>query len=461
MNESSATAARSLVIFIHGFHDSATCWEKLVLLLREDPRFAQYDLITYEYPTRLLSSRWLRRLPSLKELGRGLAVFLESRLDEKYNHLTLVGHSMGGLVIQSALIELLDQGRGEDLKRVQQIILLATPHFGSGIASTLRRMLYTVIPNAQERSLRLLDPEVHDLLSSVQKRIVAATARTTHECPIPIHAFWGQQDGVVGQASARALFPNNSPLPGDHSSIIRPNARIEDHYAQIAGTILEPSGHQEIFEIEEYNFTMRVEPWAAGTKIAEHGTKRRQVSTNSLATVTQEARFSRKNRCSRLYRMAYTTQHNGFVSFHCSHENNAPPFVIGHWEDYGTAAEFHVRPAPREPFWMVAEVFGGFDDPCCDFSQHFDGRARVLHYVFTLDLTRYLALGRAFRKEPGLCVLPRATRQSEIKFVRSRVPEISADTGTPGIWRWELHHLHEGMVDVRWEFDQSANAENT
>ncbi len=455
MDESASPHGRHLVVFIHGFHDSSNCWEKLISLLREDPRFAHYDLATYDYPTKLLSARWLRRIPSLKELGRGLASFLEPRLADPYVDLTLVGHSMGRLVIQSALLEFLNQGHGEDLRQVRQVVFLATPNLGSGLANTLRKFLYTFVPNAQEHSLRLLDPEVHDLLCDVQKRIVTASERTAHECPIAIHAFWGQQDGIVGQASARALFPNSSPLPGDHSGIIRPNDRIEDHYTRIASAILEPSGHQEVFEVEEFQFLVKVEPRPPNSFTASHGAKRRKIRTDNVATVTQEVRFSRKNRRTHPYRLAYATQNNGFVNFKCSHENIAPPFVVGHWEDYGTSAEFHFRPSHQEAFSIVAEVFGGFNQQSCDITQHLDGRSRIKRYVFHLDLSGYLESGRQLRKEPTLCVLRRNTRKSAISFERTRVPTLPVSSSGPGVWTWELHHLHEGMIDVRWELDET------
>jgi pimeloyl-ACP methyl ester carboxylesterase len=454
-NEAASREERPVVILVHGFRDTSRCWDKLIQLLKADSRFSRHEFIPYEYPTHLISASFLRRLPSLKEVGQSLAAFLDFQMKED-RPMTLMGHSMGGLVIQSALLEMLDQGRGEDLKQVRQAILFATPNFGSGLADTLRHVLYALFPNAQERSLRLLAPEIHNLANDIQRRVVTAHKVTSHECPIAIQVFWGQEDGVVDQASARALFPNNSPLPGDHSKIIRPNSSREEHYLRIADAILEPCGHLEIFEVEEYDFRIQVEPMPLTSMEVTHGSRTRKLQTDNVAAVTQQASFSRKNRCSRLFRMGYATQNSGFVRFHCSHQNQASPFVIGHWEDYGTCAEFHFQPAHGETFTLVAEIFGGFDLPFCDITQHLDGRSRIKRYSFTLNLSRYIEEGHLLTQQPTLCVLPRDTRKSEIPFARSLAVALPGERVGEGIWRWKLRDLYQGMLDVRWRFDEGC-----
>src|SRR6266511_2846923 len=124
---------KALAVFVHGFGSSADCWKPLLKLLSEEPIVdARFDLQCYEYPTAWFSMNPLKRIPRLEEIARGHAEYLDRCRD--YPEITLVGHSQGGLVIQNYLADRVTKDVN-DLKRIRQAILIATPSLGSTMAS--------------------------------------------------------------------------------------------------------------------------------------------------------------------------------------------------------------------------------------------------------------------------------------------------------------------------------------
>src|SRR4051794_17964135 len=106
----STDTQKGIILFVHGFGSTSKCWERMLELLRADERVTSlYDIRTWDYPTRWVELNLLGRIPSLPELGRGLADEVDSP-QFRGRALTLVGHSQGGLVIQSYFAQLLQSG---------------------------------------------------------------------------------------------------------------------------------------------------------------------------------------------------------------------------------------------------------------------------------------------------------------------------------------------------------------
>lgn len=128
---------------------------------------------------------------------------------------------MGGLVIQSFLTKMLAARRAEELTRVLGILTFACPNDGSAFMLTVRRAFYGG-RHIQETHLRPLEQSVSSMQSTILERIVYAEEVTRDTCPIPMHIYYGESDGIVSPSSARGRFPIDrvSALPGDHFSII-------------------------------------------------------------------------------------------------------------------------------------------------------------------------------------------------------------------------------------------------
>jgi pimeloyl-ACP methyl ester carboxylesterase len=445
-----------LVVFVHGFASDAQCWEVLQSLLGADSRFAGYEFRCYQYPTAFVQLRFLRRIPRLKELGSGLRAFLEPLLRDRYVDVTLIGHSQGGLVIQSYLADELTAGRGLALASLRQVILLGTPNAGSTIASPVRKLLFGAFSNPQERILRVLDDEIADIRRIVQERVVEATARQDHTLPVPIHAFWGQQDRIVLESSARGSFTSSAPLSGDHFGIIRPAGADDPDYDAISRAILEPVGHRHIFEIERFVFSITVAPREGADLIARYGRHERTVQSDNVAHVVRSAEFSHGNRCSSLFTIKYLTRNSGFIEPRMNRPNEASPDFAGRWKDEGTAVYYQFHPRPGETYELDMTVFKGFDEGHRDVHHHCGRQSYYRHYECVVDLSAYVKAGWIVIQAPELFYLPFDPDHDELCGHRNRShpdPPVEAQDGR---WRWDLEFLREGVVDVRWELRAPA-----
>ena len=145
---------KDLVLFVHGFGSSSKCWKPMLELLQGDEEVtSRYEFVTWEYPTKWVELNLLGRIPRLQEIGRSLAGEIDS---PRYRgrRVTLVGHSQGGLVIQSYIAALLTSGQGAQLRGVEQAIFFATPCEGSTTAMSFRLLFSTRISGVPQSAAR-------------------------------------------------------------------------------------------------------------------------------------------------------------------------------------------------------------------------------------------------------------------------------------------------------------------
>lgn len=127
------------------FNSSKATWDPLQTLLERDPVItAEFDRHTFSYETALGALPVVRRLPTLDEAGKSLAAMLTAELlgpngQERYIDMTLVGHSMGGLIIQNALLDVMTPaGSTRTLDHIRQVILCGR-HFHAARRDDRRR----------------------------------------------------------------------------------------------------------------------------------------------------------------------------------------------------------------------------------------------------------------------------------------------------------------------------------
>lgn len=97
------------------------------------------------------------------------------------DQLFLVGHSMGGLVIQSLLVQTMQEQRGTDLVKIRCFILFATPNLGSTILSGLRGIFSIFRENPQE-DLKVLDEDVAKISAVILRSVLGAKSADTNNC---------------------------------------------------------------------------------------------------------------------------------------------------------------------------------------------------------------------------------------------------------------------------------------
>lgn len=456
------SAKKQLAVFVHGFGSSPACWEPLLQQLRSDASLAaSFDFACYQYSTSWLNFSFLRRIPRLEEVSSGLAEFLEESRFADVADITLVGHSQGGLVIQSYLAEKLKAGQGEDLARIRQVVLIATPNLGSTMLQPARKFLFAFFANPQERALRVLNPSIRDLMVVMLDRVVNAKAREKTCWPIPVRCFWGEDDAVVPEASGRGPYSEGAALPGDHFSILRPETRDDARLRAISEALREPVGHKNFFEVDQYEVAIAVQPLpedhAEEVSFGGPPSKTRTIRSDNLAHVQRAVLFSRRNRCTDLFEIRYRTRNDGFIRPAISHVNEAPAAELGRYDDYGTEFIFQFTPKPGETYKAVLDVYKGFDDGHRDLHFHLGKQTHYRRYRLRLDLSSYLAAGYQIKMNPQLHFFGQDTGTCELCAKRVLDNPLDYARSDPaGIWEWNLGDIREGVIDARWDLTSPA-----
>lgn len=148
-------ANKHLIILVHGFNGGDSTWrggsERFVETLSKDVLIQEnFNLAIFTYGTKIFKINWFTKLINTfkgflsnrsKEKIEGFNVGIENisrpletevrDIYEKYNTITFVSHSMGGLVTKSAMTWLNEDAR----KRIELFIFLSVPHIGASLAN--------------------------------------------------------------------------------------------------------------------------------------------------------------------------------------------------------------------------------------------------------------------------------------------------------------------------------------
>lgn len=112
-----------LILFVHGFFGGARyTWGRFPELLRADPAFADCDIASFDYP----STRSVEDIAALleKELADCAA---------RYQSVSLVGHSLGGIVARRVILDELKRREDNDW-RIKDLLLFGVPERGTNLA---------------------------------------------------------------------------------------------------------------------------------------------------------------------------------------------------------------------------------------------------------------------------------------------------------------------------------------
>lgn len=210
------------LVLIHGFWSKASTWDKLAGRMQVDSELQglRVHRFGYESPKLSVPFSWTR-IPDYDDIAQSLASYLYR--DAVRGETAIVTHSQGGLILQRLLAWMLHEGRGEELARIKLIVMLACPNEGSEYLRSIRAAA-RFGRHPQARDLRALSADVSDARRTVLTQVVHAKQVTPRECPIPIHTYSGRTDKVVPRGSAQAGFLQTGVLPGNHFSVLDPEA---------------------------------------------------------------------------------------------------------------------------------------------------------------------------------------------------------------------------------------------
>lgn len=165
---SNPSTNHDVVIFVHGLGGKAygkrSTWGSFPKLVFEN--FEEIDVGMYSYRTLFRRAFGLRGV----DLQTEAAVFSDAlRLLKEYKGFVLVGHSMGGLLCQAAVVNMIEQGDLELVSKVRGMLLLGVPQAGTLWVSGLTGLLSHFSSDA--RALKAHGPLVTHIQTVIRSEL--------------------------------------------------------------------------------------------------------------------------------------------------------------------------------------------------------------------------------------------------------------------------------------------------
>ena len=238
------------VVFVHGFHgDAATTWASFLTQLLGDRRLNDWDVYSAGYATNLSIDLpiWTSD-PEIKLCAAGLATKLRHAPMDRYGAVALVAHSMGGLVVQRAILD------SEELRqRLTHVVLYGTPSAGVSKAVVGARL------KTQARDMGVGSEFITRLRAEWRERI-------GEHPPFSFMVVAGETDAFVPASSSIYPFPQTQQavVPGSHLEIIRPDSIDHLSYELLYKTLTRSSGARSAVEsarlaVEHKDFNRAIE----------------------------------------------------------------------------------------------------------------------------------------------------------------------------------------------------------
>lgn len=196
------------IIFLHGFSGSNTSWGDFPTFLINEPRLQGWDVFGVTYTTsKSADIPFWKADPDLTTLAVNLRTILFSMPLSKYSVITLLAHSMGGLVAQQAILNPAVE------RRVEHLFLFGTPSLGFHKPDLL---------GIVKRQLRDMRPG-----SLFIKRLRATwTMKFSNGHTFNLSAIAGDRDTFVPRNSLFGPFLERETkvVPGDHVTVALPSS---------------------------------------------------------------------------------------------------------------------------------------------------------------------------------------------------------------------------------------------
>lgn len=449
------------VVFVHGFQSGPECWDPFKTCIKKDtdPLMQDFKFLFHQYPTSIVELSLTKRIPTIKECGNNLGEFLHLYAPD--GQVMLVGHSMGGLVIQSFLAQMIVCNRAKELERIRSVIMFATPNRGATILSTLRQLISKAISNVQDEQLRPLNAEISDTIEIITRNLIDATAVKENTCPLPFRAFWGLIDNIVPEASARGSFVEASALPGGHSGIITPEPKenLQDQrYLALKDSILHPIGHPSIYELDLFDVTLKVQPNAPDVPILLDDLRpQKQITADNIATREIRFVFSEQNRCRLQWEQTYRSK-DGFVKpLAETAPNEADRASYSEYQETGQKYKYLFTPDRGKTYCIKLKIFKGFGDNQRSWHDHLRPNARYKIYRFTLNLQAYGDAGYVLAPAPSMYFYQTDTddhSMCDLRDDQDLIGPLASDN--PWVRTWQVPNVRGGVLDVVWDIKKPA-----
>lgn len=263
------------VVMVHGLWSSPVTWMEMFNDLRSFPEIRErYQFWFYLYPTG--QPFWVSATQMRADLAHVRQVVDPQRLSPALDQMTLVGHSMGGLVAQLQVINSGDdfwrvlsdkpfnelKASPEDREQlaamlffqpnpsVKRVITIGTPHRGSEFANDYTRWLSRAViklPSMVKSTSERLTRDNADLFRDTELLTISTSIDSlSPDSPLfPVmlraqRASWVQQHNIVGVVPEQGIV---GKLSGNGDGIVSYESA---HLDSVASEITVPSDHLNV-----------------------------------------------------------------------------------------------------------------------------------------------------------------------------------------------------------------------
>jgi tetratricopeptide (TPR) repeat protein len=210
----SRASADSAILFVHGFTgDADETWDRFPFLLGAEGSLRDWDILSLGYHTSFLPGTrgiWSAD-PELPILSILLGTQLGMPPLSDYPNLAVIAHSMGGLIVQHALIA--DTALGN---RIRHVFLFGTPSAGLRKAAFVTSLLGLLVGD-QMRNMAAGGEYINQLRAGW-------TQDFGQNPPFKLYAIAGDKDQFVPPESSLQPFARRFQrvVTGDHLSMVKP-----------------------------------------------------------------------------------------------------------------------------------------------------------------------------------------------------------------------------------------------
>lgn len=226
---------KACIIFIHGFNGDPTfTWGRFPDLLCHEPTMNGWDIVCFGYKSSLapdLTGIW-RGNPPIQTIADSLNTFIKSKFASRYDAFTMIAHSMGGLVVQRALLD-----DAVLAQKTDKVILFGTPSFGLDKAALFQLPILSELFR-QPRDMGKKCKFIKSLRSDWKQQFGTAI-------PFGFLAVAGSEDEFVPRSSSIDGFLRDqyAVVPGDHLTLVKPEKATDASFTIAHGFITEKAGY--------------------------------------------------------------------------------------------------------------------------------------------------------------------------------------------------------------------------
>ncbi|HFA49166.1 MAG TPA: alpha/beta fold hydrolase [Bacteroidetes bacterium] len=220
---------RAAILFVHGFGgDAHETWGQFPDFIKDDAALGGWDVYNIAYNTKLfpdIQGIWASN-PDVTALAGLFRTLLNNRFSLKYKQVAIAAHSMGGLVTQRAILDLIKLD--EDSSFIHSLTLYGTPSNG------LRNARFGAKLNKQVKDMASDSEFIKNLRSDWNELI-------GDKPPFKFLTCAGDLDDFVPPSSSLEPFPEKyqKRVNGNHTAIVKPATPDHISYKVLRHVLLE------------------------------------------------------------------------------------------------------------------------------------------------------------------------------------------------------------------------------